>query len=121
MTRRLKIGGFMKSLSLVDKKNKVKKQKVDTRFDSGSEKESRHDSDHFKEDVSEKSDDSKVSVDLSFKPTILLEQADLISKQMREHGSSSSINRKSAIVQTLDTPAVLLVDEKGIFKHKANV
>lgn len=84
MARRMKIGGFMKNLKLVDNPTKVKKAKKEVRFDSGSERESRNDSDEFKRDNSDKSADSNVSFDLTYKPNIVDQQAAIISKLARE-------------------------------------
>ena len=91
MMQRMKRGGFMKHLRLVDDPlQKLKastnseKRKVEVRFDSGSERDSYHGDDSDNVPVSEqnpsddqKSNDSRISRDLTYRvPVIYSKQAD---------------------------------------------
>ena len=82
---RLKRGGFIKAMNLVDgdiTKKAKKKVKV-IKFDSGSDGESHQDNSGCQSEVSNSdkdSFDSRVSINLTYKPTIITKQADFLDK-----------------------------------------
>ena len=94
MMERLKKGGFMRQMRLVDdplqkKQKKNEKATKEVKFDSGSERDSYRLNDdsleNIRDDISGKnSNNSNISVNMAYKPTVITKQADLINKKYKE-------------------------------------